>query len=374
MAPFSPPPPTYRGPGKVAELPSIPAVRRSENPVVVTDEGVRAAGVADAVASRLGAPTLYDDVTPNPDVETVRDVARELSDADLVVGVGGGSVMDAAKAGRALDAVESFETLFDASPTDVLGAPESAVPLVLVPTTAGTGTETGHWAVVSDHERGVKRSVGNPLLGADAAVLDPELTLSVPAYVTAATGFDVLTHAVESLTATAATPLTRPYGREAYHLAASTLERAVDRGEDAHARARMLDASFLAGLSMNNAGLGAVHAVSHAVGGLYDTPHGHTNALLLPAIVRENAARSSEARSTYARLVGEDDDPGEELAVRLETLRDAVGLDRSLPQAPDAWDWDAVAERALSNVNMETNPAVLDRETVLNVCRDALSD
>jgi alcohol dehydrogenase class IV len=374
MAPFSPPPPTYRGPGSVAELPSIPAVRRSENPVVVTDEGVRAAGVTDAVASHLASPTLYDDVTPNPDVETVRDVARELSGADLVVGVGGGSVMDAAKAGRALDAVRSFETLLEASPTDALGNPEETIPLLLVPTTAGTGTETGHWAVVSDHDRGLKRSVGNPLLGPDAAVLDPELTLSVPAYVTAATGFDVLTHAVESLTATGATPLTRPYGREAYHLAVSTLERTVNNGEDVRARARMLDASFLAGLSMNNAGLGAVHAISHAVGGLYDTPHGHTNALLLPAIVRENARRSPEARNVYARLVGEDDDPGEELAARLETLCDAVELDRSLPKAPDTWDWDAVAERALSNVNVETNPAPMDRETVIEVCRGALDD
>jgi len=239
---------------------------------------------------------------------------------------------------------------------------------VLVPTTAGTGTETGHWAVISDHDTARKLSVGHPVLRADAAVLDAELTESLSPYLTAATGFDVLTHAIEALTATGSSPLTRPLARHAFRLADCHLLRAVGDGTDGEARRRMLEASYLAGLAMNNAGLGAVHGISHAIGGCYDTPHGHTNALLLPHVVRTNASRSNAAAAGYATLLGTHDDPGERLARRMVALLERTELDGELPGAPARWDWDAVVDRALDNVNTQTNPAPLSRADIVTLC------
>ena len=375
MHEFDPPPRTRIGPADEAVERVLNGLD-AEEVVVVTDDGVRQAGVVDAVVDRLDPqPTVDDDVAPNPSVGTVRSVAATVRGTDAVVAVGGGSVMDAAKVACALPAFGGeFETLRASAPEERPPAPETAIPLVLVPTTAGTGTETGHWAVVSDHAADRKLSVGHPALRAEAAVLDPGLTESLPPYLTAATGFDVLAHAIESLTATGASAFTRPHSREAYRLATEHLQRAFENGSDAEARKRMLEASYLAGLAMNNAGLGAVHGISHAIGGLYDTPHGHTNALLLPHVVRANARRSEAARTGYARLVGDADDPGERLAERIEDLLTSTDLDGDLPGAPADWDWDAVAERAVGNVNTETNPASLSRRDVVAVCERAFEN
>ncbi|MCT9095583.1 iron-containing alcohol dehydrogenase family protein [Haloarchaeobius sp. HME9146] len=372
MHEFSPPPKTYSGRGSVDTLSAVGDRRSVERPVVVTDEGVAAAGIAATVADTLpGDPPVVDAVTPNPAFETVEHIAEALAEyeADLVVGVGGGSVMDAAKAACALPAFgDDLTELRAADPTQPRS--REGRPLVLVPTTAGTGTETGHWAVLSDHEADEKVSVGHPVLRADATVLDPALTDDCPSYVTASSGFDVLTHAVESLVATGASPLTTPYSRRAFALAERALPRAV-RGDDPAARDDMLHASYLAGLAMNNAGLGAVHGLSHAIGGVYDTPHGHTNAKLLPAVVRRSA-RDPAARSAFATLAPEAREPGAALASHLEALRSQVGLDDPLPNAPERWEWDAVVERAAGNVNTETSPVSFSKEELRDVCLENL--
>lgn len=380
MQQFHPPPETIHGPDSVTELDSIVEDRGWQRPLLVTDEGVRDAGVADRVAAELpGDPEIFDDVTPNPTLETVRQVETVASQADVVIAVGGGSVMDAAKAATALPAFEvdddassdgtPFDRLLDWPVAERAPNPSAAIPLVLVPTTAGTGSETGHWAVISDHDRAEKRSVGHPAVGGDLVVLDPALTTSLPPYVTAASGFDVIAHSVEAMVATGDSPLTRPYARAGYRLAVERLPVAVRDGEDIEARADLLQASYLAGLAMNNAGLGAVHAISHAIGGHHDTPHGHTNALLLPEVIRRNAADSRAAFATYADLTGDFEAPGETLAAQLDTLRESVGLGTDLPGLPADPDWEAIADLAVANINMETNPVELSREAVIEVSR-----
>ena len=373
MQSFDPPPRTRHGQSSTEQLPDVLDRLGADDVVVVTDRGVREAGVVAKVTDHVhGSPSVYDGVTPNPSVDTVVAAREAVGDADAVVADGGGSVVDTAKAACALPAFrDSFAVLRDASPDERPPRPGADVPLVALPTTAGTGTETGQWAVISDHDVDRKVSAGHPALRADAVVLDPELTRSLPPYVTAATGFDVVTHALEALTATNASAFTRPDSQYAYRLADRHLLRAVDDGENVDARERMLEASYLAGLAMNNAGLGAVHGISHAIGGLYDTPHGHTNAVLLPHVVRANARRSSDAASEYAALVDEHGDPGELLATRLEALRERAGLDRELPGAPDEWNWSAVADRAVGNVNTKTNPVTFSRDEVVDLCERA---
>ena len=371
MPAFVPPPRTFAGAGQRSALSRL--VDDAADVHVVTDDGVLSAGVVDAVTDHVPIePTVHAEVTANPDRATIRELASRLSDADLVIGVGGGSPMDATKAacafpafpGRAVDEL-------DVSPETALENPERAIPFVLVPTTAGTGTETGHWAVVSDHDHGEKVSLGHPAMRAEAAVLDPELTTSLPPLLTAATGFDVVAHAVESLVADGATALTIPYSRHAYAMATDAIRTASADGDDLAARERLLEASFLAGVAMNNAGLGAVHAISHAIGGRHDLPHGHTNAALLPAVVRRNGDRSPRARERYTSLTATTAPAHLTLADRLRRLRTDVGLDGLPTDGPEDWAWDDVAAFAVDNVNMETNPVAYDEADVVELCRRA---
>lgn len=371
-----PPPPTVWGPDSIDDLAAYLDARDLGNVLVVTDEGVVEAGVVDRVCKPLSTGyRVFDEVSPNPSRATVDRVNAACDGVDAVIAVGGGSVMDAAKAATALDTVGTAEDPLDDLrewPTHrPVPDPDSKCRLVLVPTTAGTGSETGHWAVISDKNQNRKQSVGHPIMTADLAVLDPELTTSLPPYLTAASGFDVVAHALEALVADGATLLTQPAAREAFEHAVIALPRAVEDGSNVGTRSTMLAASYLAGWSMNNAGLGAVHGISHAIGGLYDTPHGHTNALLLPAVIRHNAQGSDRAASTYADLVDSRTAPGETLASRLVRLRDTVDLDHDLPGLPPNPDWETVAALALDNVNMRSNPVELSVDEVIRICERA---
>lgn len=376
MAWFHPPPPTVWGPDAVTELPAILSRLDATSALVVADPGVVDAGLAREVSEELPfEPRVFDGVEPNPSRETVDRLAAAYDGEAVVIAVGGGSVIDAAKAATALPAVATadeppLDALRDWPVLDPVPNPDAAVPLLLVPTTAGTGSETGHWAVISDHDREEKLSVGHRVLAAEAAVLDPSLTTTLPPGLTASSGFDVIAHALEALVAESRLPMTRPLAEHAYRQAADALPVAVEAGDDLEVRSTMLASSYLAGVAMNNAGLGAVHGISHAIGGLYDTPHGHTNALLLPPVIRRNADRSAAARSIYATVSG-DDTPGTALADHLEALRETVGLGRDLPGLPDRPDWDRVADRAVANVNMATNPVEYTTADVVEVCKAA---
>jgi alcohol dehydrogenase class IV len=371
MQRFTPPPETYYEPPESSPLSVVEAVQDDASVAVVTDQGVRDAGLVATVTAGREVATVYDDVESNPSLGTAAAAADAIAGADVAVAVGGGSVMDTAKAACARPAFDSIEAIRAGDADATPPTPEAATPVVCVPTTAGTGTETGHWAVLSDHEAGEKVSVGHPVLKPAAAILDPRLTASLPPALTAMTGFDVITHAVEAFVSTDASPLTDPYAVAAFETALEALPGAIEGDEQA--RDAMLTASYTAGLAMNNAGLGAVHAISHAVGGRYDTPHGLTNAALLPAVVEANRRDSDRARRRYEALLDGTDLPSGALAAHLENLLERSPLDPStLPRVTDPDD-DLVAW-ALDNVNMTTNPATLDAADVRRVCRVAFGD
>ena len=294
--------------------------------LLVTDRACARPARPRASSTPSAAPAspsrVFDRVDPNPRVASVRvgaDVARAAG-CDVLVAVGGGSVIDTAKAvGLVLanggDVVEYDFTLDEPRPIE-----RPITPLVAVPTTAGTGSEVTFWAVVTDPARREKLGVGGPLMAPAAALVDPELTRTLPPALTAFTGLDALTHAVEALAATNAGPLSDLCALRAVSLVATSLRRAVADGGDGAARRDMALASMLAGAAFTNADVGAVHCIAEVVGGMYDLPHGLVCALYLPPVVEFSASAAAESYSVVAEALGALGDAGVAARAPSETV------------------------------------------------------
>lgn len=269
------------GAGALSRLPEAVAGCGGRRAFVVTDAGLRAAGVVDRVLGVLAADGIesdvWDRVAPNPSIgslEPATAAARRFGDC-VVVGLGGGSALDAAKAIALL-----------ATP-----GPADGLPVVAVPTTAGTGAETNGFGVLEDPASRSKVYVGHASVRPRWSVLDPELTVGLPAAATAATGMDALVHGIESLASRGSTPVSAAYAAEAVRLVGANLAAAVADGSDLDARTRMLMGSHLAGMALSLSGLGLVHGIGHAV-----TAHtGAVHGLALSAVVAEVMARSLDA-------------------------------------------------------------------------------
>jgi alcohol dehydrogenase class IV len=320
----------------------------------VTDEGVIEAGVLDAALAAYDGPRerLLAATEPGTD-----DSPAVPSDRDGVVAVGGGSVLDTGKLAALLGA---HARAHDDTAVAYLGVdtvPGPTLPLVAVPTTSGTGSQATQTIVVR-HE-GVKRGISDEHLRPDRALVDPRLTLDLPRSVTARSGFDAFVHALESLTARdyrrvepraityqGANPVSRPLSRRALGLVTGALERATTDG-DREARRAMALGAHLAGLAFSNAGLGIVHALASAVGGLVDRPHGECLAVSLEPGLRYNLPVRRDAYAGLARGLGAGDD-AEALIETAAALRDAVGLPDSIAAfGLDRDDCDAIVERTL---------------------------
>jgi alcohol dehydrogenase len=237
-------------------------------------------------------------------------------------------------------------------------------PLVAIPTTSGTGSEVTFWAVITDSERSFKMSVGSPLCAATVALVDPELTLGLPAAVTAYTGVDALTHAVEGYTSLPSEPLTDSLAVSAIRLIAGSLRKAYADGTDIQARYDMSLASLLAGVAFGNSDIAAVHCMGEAIGGLYDTPHGIAMAIYLPIVSAFNCDAVPAKYAVVAEALGEDVSGLSELeaarraSVAIRRLTD----DLDIPSASEAGvrpeDFPRLAKAASVNVSVESNPRV----------------
>lgn len=285
------PVPIHYGPGRIRELPALCARHGIRNPLIVTDRGSSGLPFFDTIRRALAKSgighVVYSDFSPDPvDEEVVRaKPAVEQGGHDAVIAVGGGSGMDAGKAtsllaGRDMS-VWDFE--FGDRPKACNGFP----PLVCIPTTAGTGAETESTAMITDTRRGIKGCVWHPGQKPVAAILDPELTLELPRNLTAWTGCDALTHAIEAYVVPSFDPLCDGAALEALRLIGTALPRVVTDPRNLEARAAMLVGSCLAGVSFLK-GLGLVHSISHMIGAIHGTHHGLTNAILLPPVLRFN--------------------------------------------------------------------------------------
>src|SRR5215469_14688702 len=282
-------PAAYFGAGSIARLPELIAGAGGRSALIVTDAALAATSVIGAVTDLLtaaGVPvTVFTGVHPNP---TTADLAAGavaaaglLDRAPVVVAVGGGSPIDAAK-GIALAAVNPQRGRELGYRSDFAA---KALPLLAVPTTAGTGAETNAFGVVTDEQEHRKFYVGHASTMPAAAILDPELTTGLPRGATAATGMDALTHALESYLSVRANPWSAGIALQVVRMVSEFLPRAVADGSDAEARGQMLLAAHMAGVAMATTGLGACHAIGHALGGRFDLAHGVALSLVLPSVL-----------------------------------------------------------------------------------------
>ena len=292
------------GTGAVSSLAAELAHLGVARPMLVTDPGVTAAGLVERVAPQLQDAVVFDTVRPNPDIELVDRAAGIFLDegCDGLVGLGGGSSLDTAKAigivARHGGSIASYE--WGREPIE-----HRIPPLVAIPTTAGTGSEVTLWAVITDHERKRKFNVGGtPLIGAHVAVIDPELMLGLPPAVTAATGMDALSHAIECYTCDYHQPFNDAVALHAIELVAQWLRTAVEDGSNVEARTEMAHAALLGGMAYGTESAGAAHAMSQSAGGVHDCPHGALTARVLGPVCEYNAPASPERYARIAQGLG----------------------------------------------------------------------
>ncbi len=296
------------GAGCLADAVAIVQRKGFRRALIVTDAPLVRLGIVARVVSLLDAAGIascvFDGTHPNPTTTNVRDGLALLraQDSDVVISLGGGSPHDCAK-GIALCATNGGD-IADYEGVDRSAKPQ--LPLVAINTTAGTASEMTRFCIITDEVRHIKMAIVDRHTTSILSVNDPELMAGMPKGLTAATGIDALTHAVEAYVSTAATPITDACALKAIELIASHLRRAVADGDDMHARGQMAYAQFLAGMAFNNASLGYVHAMAHQLGGYYDLPHGVCNAVLLPHVQAFNAPSVTPRLAEVARALGVD--------------------------------------------------------------------
>jgi len=294
------------GPGALAHLSQTLSELGVTRPLLVTDPGVAAAGLADRALEHLENAVVFDEVRPNPDIELVdRGAALYREEGcDGLVGLGGGSSMDTAKSIGVV--AEHGGSILD---YEYGGTPLSrrVPPLVAIPTTAGTGSEVTLWAVITDHDRKIKFNVGGtPFIGPHVALIDPELMLGLPPAVTAATGMDALSHAIECYTCDYHQPFNDAVALQAIELVRDWLRRAVEDGSDLEARTHMAHAATLGGMAYGTESAGAAHAMSQSAGGVHDCPHGALTARVLGPVCEYNAPADPARYARIAQGLGVD--------------------------------------------------------------------
>ena len=346
---------------------------------IVTDPGVAAAGLLEPVEVSLKAEgisyTIYREIPPNPDFGSVNAAATAFraAGADLVVGVGGGSVLDAAKALRLLAGGPSEATVDeyvlkkggpDRKPPDRRDMP----PMIAIPTTAGTGSEVTPWGVLTNLERHRKQSVGGPYLVPSAALVDPALTLTLPPGLTAATGLDALSHLIEAYVSTNHNPILDPMILYGIELIGRNLRRAVTQPDDGDARSEVLLASTIGGIAISSKWLGACHALGHQLSSLADVHHGVAIALMLPHQMTFSLKGAPERYAQIAAAL--DGDPPiapkcgpERAAEAVRQLVTDVGLPLRLRDAGVTREIiPALADSAIADLNWATNPCAITRD------------
>ena len=371
---------SFFGKGAVSLL--VPELKKMgvRRALIVTDGFLYRSGAADYVGKALteagAAYAVYHQVQPNPTVDVVNDciTAAKTLQIDLLVAVGGGSAIDTAKAASIVTAnggrVEDYE--------GVNRSAKPGIPIVAVNTTAGTGSECTSFYIVTDPVRHSKMAMVDPNCMVTIAVNDIELMMSMPPKLTASTGLDALTHAIEALLAKGANPMTDRDALWAMETVWRYLPRAVRDGRDEEARTQMAYAEYAAGMAFSNAGLGMVHAMAHALGGHSNLPHGVCNAVLLPYVTEFNAEHSAEARERMPRISKALDLTDGRPYTLVRALREAageLGIPRTLKElgGVSPSDFGALAELALKDACMADNLCTPSREEVIGVYENAWS-
>lgn len=344
--------------------------------LVVTDKFLVQSGVVKKVEDVLNEAgvtiVLYDEVIPNPTCKVVNDGLVVLNEekCDFIVSIGGGSPQDTAKAVGILATnggdIRSYE--------GVNLTKNKALPIVAVNTTAGTSSEVTINYVITDEERKVKMVMVDKNSMATITVNDPELMVNKPAALTAATGMDALTHAIETIVTPGAYPVTDATALNAVKIIFDYLPKAVKNGHDIEAREQMVYAIFLAGVAFSNAGLGNVHAMAHQLGGVYNLPHGVCNAMLLPYVEEENAKFVPEKFVSIAKILDyevEGKSPKEcaDFVVgKIKELSKEVGIPATLAELGVAdVDFNLLADNAAKDICAPGNPVEFSKDKIIEL-------
>ncbi|MGR5362988.1 L-threonine dehydrogenase [Vibrio mediterranei] len=349
--------------------------------LIVTDKVLNELGAVSKLTTLLDsanvAAVVFDETKPNPTIENVNDGLALLKNnqCDCVISFGGGSPHDCAK-GIALLATNGGE-IKDYEGVDVSAKPQ--LPLISINTTAGTASEMTRFCIITDEARHIKMAIVDKNVTPIISVNDPELMLAKPASLTAATGMDALTHAIEAYVSIAATPVTDAVAIKAIEMVQANLREAVQNGNNLTARDNMAYAQFMAGMAFNNASLGYVHAIAHQLGGFYDLPHGVCNAILLPHVQQYNAKVVPARLADVARAMGVDTKgmTDEQAAnAGLDAIRQ-LSKDVNIPAGLEQLgvkrdDFDVLAKNALKDACGFTNPKQASHEEIVAILDSAL--
>ncbi len=363
------------GAGALGRLAEIAGARLGPRVLLVTDAGLRATGIVERAVEAMQAAemsvSVYDGVLADPPEAVVEEATRLAleNDATGIVGLGGGSSLDVAKLVALL--ARGGESLSAIYGVGLAKGPR--LPLLLAPTTAGTGSEVTPISIVTTGAQ-EKKGVVSPLILPDIALLDPELTLGLPSHVTAATGVDAMVHAIEAYTSTSANnnPVSKALAREALRLLGGAIRRAVREGGDLAARSDMLLGSLLAGQAFANSPVAAVHALAYPLGGHFKIPHGLSNALVLTEVMRFNAPFCGPAYCEVAGSIFPDLAGIEDPAMLIDAL---AALSRDIGLAPRLRDagvpreaLEALADDAMKQTRLlVNNPRPLTRADALAI-------
>lgn len=373
---------TLMGIGAHKEIGNQIGVLGGKKPFICTDKGIMDSGIADQVAKVIKDdcgvdPIIYGGTQPNPTDNNVHEGLEIYKNkgCDLIVSLGGGSAHDCGK-GIGIVATNGGN-IRDYEGVDK--SKKAMPPFIAVNTTAGTASEMTRFCIITDTSRKVKMAIVDWRVTPNLAIDDPLLMVGMPPGLTAATGMDALTHAVEAYVSTASTPITDACALKAIELIAGYLRAAVANGNDMEARDKMCYAQYLAGMAFNNASLGHVHAMAHQLGGFYDLPHGVCNAILLPHVSRFNLIAKMDRFADIAVAMGENI---EGLSIRsaadvaldaIKTLSLDVGIPAGLTElGVKETDLRIMAENAQKDACGLTNPRCPTLEDVIGIYKNAL--
>ncbi|HIW85977.1 MAG TPA: iron-containing alcohol dehydrogenase [Candidatus Eubacterium faecipullorum] len=364
------------GEGSVLRLPEFIKSKGINKVLVVTDKGLMNLHLLDPMFEKLTeagvAYVVYDGVQPNPTIPEIEE-AREMyikNGCEGFIAFGGGSSMDCAKVAAAR-VVKPNQTV--RKMRGYLKVLKKLPPFFAVPTTAGTGSETTVAAVVTDPETHEKNAINDICLRPRFAVLDPELTVGLPPHITSTTGMDALTHAVEAYIGRSNTKQTRQQAEEATKLIFENIEKAYNNGKDYEARANMLKGSYLAGCAFTRAYVGYVHAIAHNLGGLYGTPHGLANAVILPYVLEWYGSKIYPQLAKLADVVGIEGSSTADKAVKFIEAIKKLNADMQIPDKFDMIkeeDLPTLITRALKEGNPGYPvPVIMDYKDMESVIR-----
>lgn len=378
---FSFPPQVIFGFGSLNRIGFLSLFLKTKNAFIVSDPEIMKLGLVDKIQKYLSLSGIksiaFTEVEPNPTEETVVK-ATELykkSDCDVVIAVGGGSVIDTGKMVRLLSKQGGKVADYDASRSSIMAIHEILPHQISIPTTSGTGSEVSVVSMVSTNE-GKVTILGYPLI-TTIALIDPELTMSCPPKLTAYTGMDALTHAVEAFLSIRVNPVADMFSMQAITLISQNLRQAYSDGKNIKARINMSLASLIAGMAFNQKSVGLVHACSHQLSSKANLPHGLGNAIMLPYVLRFNKIVCSDKYATMGAALGFDfsnvDDCSEKFISEIESLNKDLNIPRKLSECGvKETDIPEMAKHALSDISILTNPLqVITSEMVEALFREA---